>query len=99
MGTFYEKETNLESFLTLPPFFKPSKNRLFIFERLGRPELYIKMSQLVMDHSALIVGCKTVFELVLSETAEFYLDDEEDVEVSYNKLLINVLTIIGKNCM
>jgi hypothetical protein len=52
-----------------------------------------------MDHSALIVGCKTVFDLVLSETAEFYLDDEEDVEVSYNKLLINVLTIIGKNCM
>lgn len=51
-----------------------------------------------MDHSALIVDCKTVFDLVLSETPEFYSDDEEDVEVSYNNLLINVLTIIGKNC-
>jgi hypothetical protein len=51
-----------------------------------------------MDHSVLIVDCKTVFDFVLSETQEFYSDDEEAVEVSYNMLLINVLTIIGKNC-
>jgi hypothetical protein len=56
------------------------------------------MSQLVMDHNMLIVDCKTVFDLVLSETQEFYSDDDEDVEVSNNMLLINVLTIIGKNC-
>jgi len=51
-----------------------------------------------MDHSAIIVGCKTVFDLVLSETPEFYSDDEEDVEISYNNFLMNVLTIIGRNC-
>jgi hypothetical protein len=51
-----------------------------------------------MDHSALIVGWKTVFDLVLSETPEFHSDDEEDVEVSYNKFLINVFTVIRKNC-
>jgi hypothetical protein len=34
MGTFYEKETNLESFLTLHPFLKPSKKLTFHFRKI-----------------------------------------------------------------
>ena len=48
-----------------------------------------------MYNCALVVGCKTVFDLVLSDMPEFESEDEEYLQPSYSLSRILLLASIG----
>jgi hypothetical protein len=48
-----------------------------------------------MDNCAIVEGCKTVFDLVLSDMPKFESEDEEDLQPSYSLSRILLLASIG----